>query len=104
VQADFGRYYRTVLKGIPEAMRLRSGSPERARELIERFQKDLDWRYRRDRFIVTHMSRIPASRDELEDWLERERFAVDQVAEVFDDTHRDGPPLGWAVRIHKPQP
>jgi SAM-dependent methyltransferase len=103
VQADFGRYYRTVLKGIPEAIRLRSGSPERARELIERFQKDLDWRYRRDRFIVSHMSRIPASRNELEDWLRRERFAVDQVAEVFDDTHRDGPPLGWAVRIHKPQ-
>jgi ubiquinone/menaquinone biosynthesis C-methylase UbiE len=101
VQDDFGRYYRTVLKGIPEAIRLRSASPERARELIERFQKDLEWRYRRDRFIVSHMSRIPATREEVEAWLKRERFSVDQIGELFDDSRRDTP-LCWAVRIRKP--
>jgi ubiquinone/menaquinone biosynthesis C-methylase UbiE len=102
VQDDFGRYYRTVMKGIPDAIRLRGASPERARELIERFQKDLDWRYQRDRFIVAHMSRIPAREEQLADWLLRERFAVDGIGEVFDDLRRDGPPLGWAVRIRKP--
>ena len=102
VSDDFGRYYRAVLNGIPEAVGLRTKSPERAREMIERFEKDLRWRRQRDQFMVSHMARIPADREELTRWLERERFVVDTVSEVFHDNARDRAPLGWAVRFHKP--
>jgi ubiquinone/menaquinone biosynthesis C-methylase UbiE len=102
VSDDFGRYYRAVLNGIPEAVGLRKESPERAREMIERFEKDLRWRHQRDEFMVSHMARIPADREELGRWLRRERFVVDEVSEVFHDDARSRAPLGWAVRFHKP--
>ena len=103
VSDDFGRYYRAVLNGIPEAVGLRTGSAERARERIERFEKDLRWRHQRDQFMVSHMARIPADREELGRWLTRKRFVVDAVSEVFHDNARDRAPLGWAVRFHKPE-
>ena len=102
VSDDFGRYYRAVLNGIPEAVELRTESPERAREMIERFEKDLRWRHQRDQFMVSHMARIPVDREELSHWLRRERFVVDAVSEVFQDNARERAPLGWAVRFHKP--
>ena len=103
VSDDFGRYYRAVLNGIPEAVGLRTESPERAREMIERFEKDLRWRHQRDQFMVSHMARIPADREALSGWLRRERFVVDAVSEVFHDNARDRAPLGWAVRFHRPE-
>jgi methyltransferase family protein len=103
VTDDFGRYFRAVLDGIPEAIGLRATSPQRARQMVERFEKDLGWRRQRDQFMVAHMTRIPSGREELGEWLRHSRFAVDAVSEVFHDHARNQAPLGWAVRFHKPR-
>ncbi|MGH8595876.1 MAG: class I SAM-dependent methyltransferase, partial [Gammaproteobacteria bacterium] len=103
VKHDFGRYYRAVITGIPNAIRLRGSSPERGHHMIRRFEKDLRWRYQRDQFVVSHMSRVPTNREDLGKWLCGYGFEVDVIGEVFDDYARGRTLLGWAVRFHKPK-
>ncbi len=102
VDKQFVRYFSRVMQGIPEAMQKLHSAPADAYALIQRFETDLRWTYERDRFLISHMSRIPTDRQDMLKWLGTYGFAVDAVQEVFLDSDHSVPPVGWAVQLRKP--
>jgi ubiquinone/menaquinone biosynthesis C-methylase UbiE len=102
VDARFVRYFNRVMHGIPDAVDKRQAAPAEAHELVRRFETDLRWTCERDRFLISHMARIPIQREKVAEWLAGYGFEVDSVRDVFLDADHGVAPVGWAIRLHKP--
>ncbi len=100
VDPRFARYFTRVMHGIPEAVEKKESAPDAARAIVERFETDLRWTYARDRFLLSHMARIPTAPEKVAQWLTGYGFAVDSVRDVYLDADHGVAPAGWAVRLH----
>lgn len=101
VDPRFARYFSRVMHGIPEAVEKKESAPEEARAIVERFETDLRWTYARDRFLISHMARIPTAPEKVAQWLTGYGFAVDSVQDVYLDADHSVAPVGWAIRLHR---
>jgi hypothetical protein len=95
-------FFEKLWDGIRTAIRSERRSDETALELIELGEKILHWVHQKNRFLASRMSAVASNREQVANWLTQYGYEIDTIEDLHLDAAFDRNPIGWAVRLHKP--
>jgi SAM-dependent methyltransferase len=96
-------FFDKLWDGIRAAIRSDRNSDEAALGLVELGEEALHWTLQKNRFLASRMISIASNREQVTNWLTQYGYEIDDIEDLRLDAAFDRNPIGWAVRLHKPE-
>jgi len=78
-------------------------SGESALRLVELGEEPLHMAHQKNRFLASRMTSIASNREQVANWLTQYGYEIDAIEDLRLDAAFDRNPIGWGVRLHKPE-
>jgi hypothetical protein len=59
--------------------------------------------HQKNRFLASRMTSIASNREQVANWLTQYGYEIDAIEDLRLDAAFDRNPIGWGVRLHKPE-
>ena len=97
-------FFEKLWDGIRTAVRSERKSDESVLGLVEQKEAVLHWAHQKNRFLGSRMTSVTSNSEQEANCLTQYGFGIDAIEDLRLDAAFDWNPIGWGVRLHKPEP